>query len=185
MFQKPRLIASLKDKSVLLHSSKLGSVSLSYPCRWSFASPVFCHIFDIISEKRVFVFFVKSSVEWMEMEQNHVGGFVLGWRRDIAKLAWAKDRIQHNETAKQFHHHPLKSVGSTRSVWQYFKEREGGRKKGMIRLRPWEICDARGKREETLDTLLGSHRFVPASPPIPHRMTSCRQAQESPPSFSA
>ena len=35
----------------------------------------------------VFVFFVKSSVEWMEMEQNHVGGFVLGWRRDIAKLA--------------------------------------------------------------------------------------------------
>lgn len=48
MFQKPRLIASLKAKSVLLHSSKLGSVSLSYPCRWSFASPVFCHIFDII-----------------------------------------------------------------------------------------------------------------------------------------
>ena len=44
MFQKPRLIASLKAKSVLLHSSKLGSVSLSYPCRWSFASPVFWHI---------------------------------------------------------------------------------------------------------------------------------------------
>ena len=145
MFPKPRLIASLKAKSVLLHSSKLVSVSLSYPCRWSFASPVFFNIFDIIllisyirlhpssiipptsslTLFSVFVFFVKSSVEWMEMEQNHVGGFVLGWRRDIAKLAWAKDRIQHNETAKQFHHHPLKSVGSTRSVWQYFKERKG------------------------------------------------------------
>ena len=44
MCQKPRLVASLKGKTVLLHSSKLGSVSLSYPCRWSFASPVFCHI---------------------------------------------------------------------------------------------------------------------------------------------
>ena len=159
MWQKPRLVASLKAKPVILHSSKLGSVSLSYPCRWSFASPVFCHIFDIIllisyiihppSSIRpptssltllsVFQVFVKSSVEWMEMEQNHASGFVLWWRRDCAELARAKDRIQHNETAKQFHHQPLKSVGSTGSVWQYFKEREGGRKKGLSRLRSWEV----------------------------------------------
>jgi len=45
-----------------------------------------------------------------------LNGFVLGWRRDVAKLARAKDRMQHNETAKQFHLQPLKSVGSTGSV---------------------------------------------------------------------